>query len=114
MSDLQEPIAELAKGNLTVKFKPAEHREISEIVEALESTASALSERDARLLKLANHDVLTGLFNRRRLVCHPRHSRLISPARCSPVHCGYADNAEMNSHCVSNPYVLSRFRSDGC
>ena len=68
ISDLQEPIAELAKGNLTVKFKPAEHREISEIVEALESTASALSERDARLLKLANHDVLTGLFNRRRLV----------------------------------------------
>ena len=68
ISDLQQPIAELAKGNLSVKFKPAEHREISEIVEALESTASALGERDARLLKLANHDVLTGLFNRRRLV----------------------------------------------
>jgi diguanylate cyclase (GGDEF)-like protein len=68
ISDLQQPIAELAKGNLAVKFKPAEHREISEIVEALESTASALGERDARLLKLANHDVLTGLFNRRRLV----------------------------------------------
>lgn len=68
IADLQEPIAELAKGNLAVEFKPAEHREISEIVEALESTASALGERDARLLKLANHDVLTGLFNRRRLV----------------------------------------------
>jgi len=68
ISDLQEPIAELAKGNLAVKFSPAEHREISEIVEALESTASALGERDARLLKLANHDVLTGLLNRRRLV----------------------------------------------
>jgi diguanylate cyclase (GGDEF)-like protein len=68
ISDLQEPIAELAKGNLSVEFKPAEHREISEIVEALESTASALGERDARLLRLANHDVLTGLFNRRRLV----------------------------------------------
>ena len=68
ISDLQQPIAELAKGNLAVEFKPAEHREISEIVEALESTASALGERDARLLKLANHDVLTGLFNRRRLV----------------------------------------------
>jgi diguanylate cyclase (GGDEF)-like protein len=39
-----------------------------EIVEALESTAAALGERDARLLKLANHDVLTGLFNRRRLI----------------------------------------------
>jgi diguanylate cyclase (GGDEF)-like protein len=51
-----------------VQFKAAEHREISEIVEALQSTASALSERDERLLNLANHDVLTGLFNRRRLV----------------------------------------------
>lgn len=68
ISDLQDPIAELAKGNLTVAFKPAEHREISEIVEALETTASALGERDAKLLELANHDVLTGLFNRRRLV----------------------------------------------
>jgi diguanylate cyclase (GGDEF)-like protein len=68
ISDLQEPIAELARGNLTVEFKPAEHREISEIVEALETTASALGERDARLLRLANHDGLTGLFNRRRLV----------------------------------------------
>jgi diguanylate cyclase (GGDEF)-like protein len=68
ISDLQQPIAELAKGNLAVRFKPAEHREISEIVEALETTASALGERDARLLRLANHDGLTGLFNRRRLV----------------------------------------------
>ena len=42
LSDLQQPISELAKGNLAVQFKPAEHREISEIVEALESTASAL------------------------------------------------------------------------
>jgi len=67
ISDLQEPIKELAKGNLGVKFEPAEHREISDIVEALETTASALSERDAKLLEMANHDSLTGLFNRRRL-----------------------------------------------
>ena len=66
ISDLQEPIKELAKGNLNVKFEPAEHREISDIVEALENTASALSERDAELRELANHDSLTGLFNRRR------------------------------------------------
>jgi diguanylate cyclase (GGDEF)-like protein len=66
ISDLQRPIQELAKGNLGVKFEPAEHREISDIVEALESTASALSERDAKLLEMANHDSLTGLFNRRR------------------------------------------------
>ena len=68
ISDLQGPIEELAKGNLGVKFEAAEHHEISEIVEALETTASALSERDAKLIEMANHDSLTGLFNRRRLV----------------------------------------------
>ncbi len=66
ISQLEEPIRELAKGNLGVKFEPAEHREISDIVDALETTATALSERDAELLELANHDNLTGLFNRRR------------------------------------------------
>jgi len=68
ISDLQKPIEQLAKGNLDVKFQPAEHREIAEIVEALETTASALGERDAELLQLANHDSLTGLFNRRRFL----------------------------------------------
>jgi diguanylate cyclase (GGDEF)-like protein len=68
ISELQAPIQELAKGNLAVKFSPAEHREISDIVEALETTATALSERDARLVEMANHDSLTGLFNRRRFV----------------------------------------------
>ena len=66
ISDLEYPIKQLAKGNLRVKFRPAAHREISDIVEALEKTASALNERNATLLKLANHDSLTGLFNRRR------------------------------------------------
>jgi diguanylate cyclase (GGDEF)-like protein len=73
ISDLQEPIKELAKGNLAVKFEPAEHREIAEIVEALETTATALSERDEELLQLANHDSLTGLFNRRRFLEVLRH-----------------------------------------
>ncbi|MFQ6006890.1 MAG: diguanylate cyclase domain-containing protein, partial [Woeseia sp.] len=68
ISDLQQPIAELAKGNLSVRFKAAAHREISEIVEALQSTAAALGERNAKLQELANHDALTGLYNRRRLV----------------------------------------------
>ena len=68
ISDLQDPIQELARGNLKVKFEPAEHREISDIVEALETTASALSERDAMLMELANHDNLTGLYNRRRFM----------------------------------------------
>ena len=68
ISDLQRPLQELAKGNLNVIFEQAQHREISDIVEALESTASALSERDAQLRKLANHDSLTGLYNRRRFI----------------------------------------------
>lgn len=68
ISDLQRPIQELAKGNLNVKFAPAQHREISDIVEALETTAMALSERDAQLQQLANHDSLTGLYNRRRFI----------------------------------------------
>ncbi len=68
ISDLQAPIEELAKGNLAVKFEPAAHREISDIVKALETTASALSERDEKLVELANHDSLTGLLNRRRFI----------------------------------------------
>lgn len=68
ISELQVPIQELAKGNLNVKFEPAQHREISDIVEALETTAAALSERDKQLVELANHDSLTGLFNRRRFI----------------------------------------------
>ena len=68
ISNLQRPIRELAKGNLDVKFEPADHYEIAEIVDALETTALALSERDAELLQMANHDSLTGLFNRRRFL----------------------------------------------
>ncbi len=66
LSKLQEPIEELAKGNLDVKFEPARHREISAITEALETTTAALRERDARLSQLANFDSLTGLYNRHR------------------------------------------------
>ncbi len=64
--ELQQPLRELADGNLDVSFEPARHREIAEIVEALESTTTAISERNDKLLELANHDNLTGLFNRRR------------------------------------------------
>lgn len=67
-SDLQKPIRELAKGNLDVKFEPARHREIADIVKALETTVSALGQRDAELTQMADHDSLTGLFNRRRFL----------------------------------------------
>lgn len=68
VSDLEQPIRDLALGDLDVEFKPAPHREISDVVEALETTVAALSERDARLTELANHDSLTGVFNRRRFL----------------------------------------------
>ncbi|MGB5335951.1 MAG: EAL domain-containing protein [Woeseiaceae bacterium] len=67
-SDLQKPIRELANGNLDVKFEPAQHREIAEIVSALEKTVSAIGEREAYLKQMANHYSLTGLFNRRRFL----------------------------------------------
>ncbi len=68
LSDLQKPIADLASGNLQVQFQPAAHREIAAIVDTLKTTAAALTERDESLSRLANHDSLTGLFNRHRFV----------------------------------------------
>lgn len=68
VSDLEKPIRDLALGDLDVEFKPARHKEISDVVDALETTVAALSERDARLTQLANHDSLTGVCNRRRFV----------------------------------------------
>ncbi len=68
VSDLEQPIRDLALGDLDVKFKPARHKEISDVVDALASTVAALGERDARLRQLANHDSLTGVSNRRRFV----------------------------------------------
>lgn len=66
--ELHQPLRELAEGNLDVSFEPARHREIADIVEALESTTTAISERNDKLMQLANHDNLTGLFNRRRFI----------------------------------------------
>lgn len=68
LADLQKPIAELASGNLDVYFESAAHREIGAIVGTLQNTTAALRERNARLVRLANHDTLTGLFNRHRFV----------------------------------------------
>ena len=68
LSELRGPIEELARGNLSVEFKQATHGEIAAIVETLDTTATALAEKNARLSKLANHDSLTGLINRHRFV----------------------------------------------
>ncbi len=73
VSDLEQPIRDIALGDMDVNFKPAVHREISDVVDALQTTVAALSDRDARLRELANHDSLTGLFNRRRFVEALKH-----------------------------------------
>ncbi len=76
VSDLEQPIRDIALGDLDVSFKPAVHREISDVVDALQTTVAALSDRDARLRQLANHDSLTGLFNRRRFVEALKHESI--------------------------------------
>ena len=68
LSQLQKPIAELAQGIEDVSFPRTPHREVAAIIDSLQSTAASLRERDAHLTQLANHDSLTGLFNRHRFV----------------------------------------------
>lgn len=68
LSRLQDPIRRLAQGELDVRFPETPHREIASIIDTLKTTAATLRERDARLTRLANHDPLTGLFNRFRFV----------------------------------------------
>lgn len=68
LSQLQEPLAELAKGNMALTLAPSRYREIQNIVKTLEDTAAALEQRDRRLVHLATHDPLTGLYNRNRFV----------------------------------------------
>jgi len=65
---LQSPLAELASGDMNVELPTSRHSEIQRIVTALEDTMVALQERDRRLVHLAMHDSLTGLFNRHRFV----------------------------------------------
>ncbi len=68
LSRLQEPIRKLAQGELEVEFPQTPHQEIAAITDTLQSTAATLRQRDAKLTRLANHDALTGLYNRHRFV----------------------------------------------
>jgi diguanylate cyclase (GGDEF)-like protein len=73
LSALQAPLADLANGDMEVEFPSSEHTEIHSIVSALEETTVALQERDRRLVHLAMHDSLTGLYNRHRFVQELEH-----------------------------------------
>jgi diguanylate cyclase (GGDEF)-like protein len=64
LMDLQTPLARLAKGEIDVSVATRGDKEIAAIGDALNVTISALKQRDETLRKLAEHDSLTGLFNR--------------------------------------------------
>jgi diguanylate cyclase (GGDEF)-like protein len=68
LSDLQKPLAKLAAGDMNFEFPTPKHEELKTIVAALEDTIRALQKRESHLLHLANHDPLTGLHNRHRLI----------------------------------------------
>jgi len=68
LSDLEHSLADLAAEAQTVRFPSSPYTELRAIVVALEDTTRALQKRERRLLHLANHDQLTGLANRHRLV----------------------------------------------
>jgi diguanylate cyclase (GGDEF)-like protein len=68
LSDLEEPLTRLANGETDVTVKSTGDREIARIGIALNTTISALKERDEALRRMANHDGLTGLVNRKYFV----------------------------------------------
>ena len=64
LTELQAPLARLANGEIDVRVERAKDKEIAAISDALNTTISALKQRDESLRRLAEHDVLTGLVNR--------------------------------------------------
>ena len=70
LSELEEPLTRLANGETDVTVKISGDREIARIGIALNTTISALNERDEALRHMANHDSLTGLANRKFFVEH--------------------------------------------
>src|SRR5690606_12593255 len=68
LAALQAPLAQLARGEMEVALPSSRHHEIQSIVATLEDTMVALRERDRRLVHLAMHDSLTGLYNRHHFV----------------------------------------------
>ena len=66
LSQLQAPLKRLAEGHTDFEVSTTGHSEVVAIADALNTTVSALNERDKKLRYLANNDQLTGLFNRHR------------------------------------------------
>ncbi len=64
LTNLQEPLARLARGDIDVLVESSGDEEIIAISNALNTTISALKQRDRVLREMADHDSLTGLVNR--------------------------------------------------
>lgn len=64
LSALEEPLTRLANGETDIIVSTTGDKEIARIGIALNTTISALKERDEALRQLADHDALTGLANR--------------------------------------------------
>jgi diguanylate cyclase (GGDEF)-like protein len=64
LTELQLPLARLARGEIDVNVARARDVEIAVISDALNATVRALKERDETLQKMAESDPLTGLVNR--------------------------------------------------
>lgn len=65
LTELQTPLTRLAHGDTDVSVAERGDAEIAAIGIALNATISAVKERDATLRRLAEHDPLTGLYNRK-------------------------------------------------
>ncbi|MFA6904141.1 MAG: EAL domain-containing protein [Gallionellaceae bacterium] len=65
LSELEDPLTRLANGETDVTVNSTGDKEIARIGIALNTTISALKERDEALRRMANHDSLTGLVNRK-------------------------------------------------
>jgi diguanylate cyclase (GGDEF)-like protein len=68
LAELQHPLERLAEGRTDFRVQTSGHREIAAISEALNTTVTALKERDEKLWQVANYDPLTGLLNRHRFM----------------------------------------------
>ena len=68
LSDLEQPLLDVAAGNMEVVFPTSKHKEMHAIVTVLGDTIRALQKREQHLTHLAHHDPLTGLSNRHSLI----------------------------------------------
>jgi diguanylate cyclase (GGDEF)-like protein len=68
LSALQDPLREVAAGKKELALPHSDHREIRAIVSVLGDTVRSLQKRERYLQHLADHDPLTGLFNRHRFI----------------------------------------------